>query len=166
MISRALLAFLLVCATGSTVWAQGTQVPFGGLKHDSAQPVEIASESLSLDQNAGTAEFVGSVVAGQAELRLTANRVLVEYAKEGDEITGKIRQLTAIGDVTLVNGTEAAEAERAVYTLTDGKVRMTGSVLLTQGKNAIAGEVLNINLNTGQAVFEGRVRTIFQSTDN
>ena len=39
---------------------------------------------------------------------------------------------------------------------------MTGDVILTQGKNALSGEKLLINLNDGTATIEGRVKTIFQ----
>lgn len=146
--------------------AQGTQVAFGGLKHDSSQPVEISADSLAVDQGAATAEFKGSVVAGQAALRISADRILVQYKTQGDQVTGEIHQMSAFGNVTLVNGAEAAEAEEAVYSVEDGNVRMSGNVLLTQGQNAIAGEVLKIDLNSGTAMFEGRVRTIFKSSDN
>ena len=166
MIVRPLITALFLAACAGAASAQGTQVAFGGLKHDSAQPVEIASESLAIDQNNGTAEFNGNVVAGQAALRLTADKVIVAYVTQNGNVTGKIDTLTASGNVTLVNGSEAAEGQMAVYTLTDGKVRMTGDVLLTQGQNAISGDVLNIDLNSGTALFEGRIRTIFQSSDN
>jgi lipopolysaccharide export system protein LptA len=38
---------------------------------------------------------------------------------------------------------------------------MTGSVLLTQGRNAIAGERLVLDLKAGTGVMEGRVKTVF-----
>jgi lipopolysaccharide export system protein LptA len=38
---------------------------------------------------------------------------------------------------------------------------MTGSVLLTQGQNALSSETLHIDLNTGTGQLEGRVQTIF-----
>ena len=163
---RPLVAVLALLIVPNFAFGQGAQVAFGGLKHDSSQPGEISADSLAVDQAKGTAEFKGSVVAGQAALRLTADRVLVEYATEGEKVTGEISKLSAYGNVTLVNGAEAAEGQEAIYTLEDGKVRMSGDVLLTQGQNAISGEVLNIDLNTGTALFEGRVRTIFQSSDN
>ena len=166
MIIRLLISVAALCAIVTSAQAQGTQVAFGGLKHDSTQPVEISSDSLAVDQSGGTAEFNGSVVAGQAALRLAADKILVEYLTRDGNATGEIHQLTATGNVTMVNGAEAAESDKAVYTLTDGKVRMTGNVLLTQGQNAISGEILNIDLNTGTALFEGRVRTIFQSSNN
>lgn len=152
------LAFAVAAVAGH---AQGTAVAFGGLQHDSSQPVEITAETLGVDQAAGTAEFKGDVVAGQGTLKLSAERVLVEYLT-GEGQTGEINTIRAFGGVTMTNGAEAAEASEAVYTVAEGLVRMTGDVLLTQGQNAIAGEALNIDLNTGTALFEGRVRTVFR----
>ena len=74
--------------------------------------------------------------------------------------------MVASGNVTLTNGGEAAEAARAVYVVASGTIEMSGNVLLTQGQNALAGEALSIDLGTGQAKIEGRVRTIFQSGGN
>jgi lipopolysaccharide export system protein LptA len=67
----------------------------------------------------------------------------------------------ATGGVTLVNGAETAEAQEAVYTISDGIVVMTGDVLLTQGTSAISGSRLNVDLNAGTGLMEGRVTTVF-----
>ena len=146
-------------------WAMAQEVPFGGIRHDSSLPVEITADTLGVDQGAGTAEFKGSVKAGQGTLRLSADRLLVEYAS-GEGSTGKIDRMLAFGNVTMSNGAEAAEAQEAVYTVSNGLVRMTGDVLLTQGQNAISGQVLNIDLNAGTALFEGRVTSVFQPSED
>lgn len=141
---------------------QGAQFPFGGLRGDPTQPVEIAADSLSVSQNDGSATFEGNVVIGQGEMRLSAAKVLVEYA-QGDETTkGRIKSLRASGGVTLVNGPDAAEAAEALYTIDDGTVLMTGSVMLTQGQNVISGEKMTVNLKDGTGQMTGRVRTILR----
>lgn len=142
------------------VLAQGTQVPFGGVKHDATLPVEITSDALQLDQAAGTAIFTGTVKVGQGEMRLAADRVEVFYV--GDTgASGAVERMEASGNVTLSNGTEAGEAQRATYRVAAGSVRMEGDVILTQGGNALSSQTLDIDLNTGTGVLEGRVRTIF-----
>lgn len=156
-------AALIWMASVALAVAQG--LPFGGLAHDSSQPVEISANSLSVDQTARTAEFQGGVVAGQGTLRLTADRLVVEYAAQEGGGTGEIRLMRAFGNVTMTNGGEAAESQEAIYTVVDGMMRMMGDVLLTQGDNAIAGNILNINLDAGTAVFEGRVTSVFASED-
>lgn len=148
-------------AAGAAV-AQGANLTFGGMQADTSAPVEVTADNLSVDQNANTATFEGNVVIGQGEMRLSAGRVLVVYAED----RSRIRRLEARGGVTLVNGAEAAEAERADYNIDDGTVVMTGNVLLTQGASALSAERMVVNLETGQAQMTGRVKTILQNGDN
>ena len=152
----------------SPVAAQGTQVPFGGLQIDSEQPVEIAADQLSIDQSNGNAVFEGSVKIGQGKMRLSADKVLVEYERrDSGGATGEISRLIATGNVILVNGPEVAQADAAEYLLAASKVIMTGSVVLTQGQNALSAERMVVDLATGNANLEGRVRTILQTgTEN
>jgi len=161
------LLILSCLSVGMASFAQETQVPFGGLKHDASQKIEIASDSLVVSQGNANAEFTGGVKAGQGTLKIEADRLLVEYGTASDgSVTGAIEIMSAFGNVVLSNGAEAAQAQEAVYRVADGQVRMTGDVILTQGRNAIAGNVLNINLDTGDAVFEGRVRTVLEPVEN
>lgn len=155
------LAALLVAALPGLAVAQGAQVPFGGLSHDASLPVEITADRLDLDQAAGTAVFIGTVKVGQGTLRLAADRLDVFYADDAAAGTGRVHRMVATGNVTLSNGTEAAEAESAVYEVAAGTIDMSGSVLLTQGQNALSSESLHIDLNTGTGQLEGRVQTIF-----
>ena len=69
--------------------------------------------------------------------------------------------MLATGNVTLSNGSEAAEAARASYVVATGIVEMEGDVLLTQGANALSSEKLRIDLTAGTGFLDGRVRTIF-----
>lgn len=148
----------------SPAWAQAT-VPFGGLQHDSSLPVEITADSLQVDQADGAASFIGNVVVGQGDMRITAGKVRVEYST-GAKTTGEIERLMASDGVTLVNGAEAAEAREAVYTIDTGKIVMTGNVILTQGLNALSADRLEVDLGSGQAVLSGRVKTIIRSGGN
>ena len=163
---RKLQLVLIGLTFASAALAQNATVAFGGLKHDNTLPVEITADELTVDQNTGTAIFIGNVVAGQGEMRLTAARVRVEYATQDGEPTGQIDRLLATGGVTLVNGPEAAESREATYAVSAGEVVMTGDVVLTQGANALAGEKLTVDLTTGTGRMSGRVRTIFQTGGN
>lgn len=159
---RSGLLALCIIASPLLAQAQTAQVAFGGLKQDTSLPVEVTSDELSVDQAAGTAVFSGSVIVGQGQMRLSADRVDVSYdtATGG---TGEISEMVASGNVVLVNGGEAAESQKAVYAVNDGTIVMTGSVLLTQGQNALSGEKLIIDLKTGAGTMQGRVKTIFQT---
>jgi len=149
------LCFAIVFA-GPAV-AQQADIRFGGLQQDTSLPVEVTSDSLSVDQASGAAVFTGNVMAKQGEMRLTAGTIRVEYTTDGDGID----RLIATDGVTLVSPTDAAEAAEAVYTIASGNVVMTGNVLLTQGRAAISGEKLTVNLKDGTGTMTGRVKTIF-----
>ena len=161
----ALVVSILVFSV-STATGQGTQVPFSGLQHDSSLPVEVASDQLDLNQADGTATFSGNVVIGQGDMRITAAKVEVFYAPQSNNSSGQISKMIATGGVTVVNGDEAAEAEKAVYSVVNATITMTGNAMLTQGKNALSSEKMTINLDSGTATMDGRVRSILQSGTN
>jgi lipopolysaccharide export system protein LptA len=156
-----LAAFALLVA--GPVEAQGTEIAFGGLKADTSQPVQVTADGLSVDQTDGNAVFTGNVVVTQGALKLTAAELHVEYATGADQ---KIERMHATGGVTLVNGTEAAQAQEAVYEVAAESVIMRGDVVLTQGKNAMSGQTLTVDLTTGKGRMEGRVTTILQPKKN
>jgi lipopolysaccharide export system protein LptA len=160
---RAVFLALLVMALPAMSIAQGTAVPFGGLKHDSSQAVEVSADKLQVNQSDGSAVFSGNVIIGQGTMRLSANKVVVEYSKGANR---KISKLHATGSVILVNGAEAAEANEAIYTIDSGNIVMTGNVILTQGQTALSSQRMVVDLNTGKATLEGRVKTILQTGGN
>ena len=154
---------LCIALLGMTpLLAQGTSLTFGTITQDTTAPVEVTSDELSVDQETGRAVFVGNVIVGQGKLRLAAQKVTVIYREAG----AGIERMIATGDVTLVSGLDAAEAERADYTIDSGEIIMTGNVLLTQGLSAIASDKMVIYLKNGTANMTGRVKTILQTGNN
>ncbi|MDO5603834.1 MAG: lipopolysaccharide transport periplasmic protein LptA [Paracoccus sp. (in: a-proteobacteria)] len=143
--------------------AAQTGTVFGGARADVSAPVEISADVLSVHQVTGRAEFTGNVLIGQGEMRLSADRVVVQYA-EGDR--SRIQTLEADGNVTLISAPDAAEAQRAVYDVATGKIVLTGNVLLTQGQNVLSGERVDVNLADGTAQATGRVRSVLQPGGN
>lgn len=143
--------------------AMAQQVAFGGLRADTKAPVEIVSDTLSVDQETGLAVFSGNVRAKQGEMRMSSAELTVEYMGED---RSKIHFLRAAGDVILVSPTEQAQSDAAVYDVTTGQMVMTGNVLLTQGGSVMAGTQLDVDLKTGTGQMQGRVRTILQPGGN
>lgn len=160
------VAALVFSVFSNLALAQGAQVPFAGLAKGESQTVEVAADGLEIDQAANSAVFIGNVVIGIGDLRLSADRVEVLYSTEEGAAIGAIRALRASGNVIFTSGGEAAESDTAIYEIEDGNVLMEGNVILTQGANALSGERLRIDLNAGTARMEGRVQTIFQTTGN
>ena len=152
------IAFTLVALSATA--QQGTQVGFGNPEHDSSAPVEVISDQLDVFRSEGKAKFTGNVVVTQGLMKLFGDIVDVEYAENAEGET-EIQWVHANGNVTLLNGVEAAEGDDAVYTVATGVVVMTGDVLVTQGENTLAGEKLTVQLDTGIGEMEGRVRVLF-----
>lgn len=138
--------------------AAQTNIDLGGITTNPKAPVEVAADSLSVDQETGTAIFEGNVVIGQGDLRIGASRAQVVY----DGANGNIASFEASGGVTFATATEAAEAQNANYDLINGKLVLTGDVILTQGPSALSADRMTIDVKTGNAQMEGRVRTVFQ----
>lgn len=148
--------------------AQGVSFDTGGPD----EPVEVTAERLSIERETGIAVFEGDVVVGQGPLRLAAERVEVEYG-EG----GRVARLTATGGVTLASGEDAAEAQEATYAVEAGEIVLSGEVVLTQGTGGggapgggaggatLAADRLRVDLATGRAELDGRVRTILPVGD-
>ena len=158
---RPLILSLVLTLGSASAYAQGANVAFGTFKADPTLPVEVTADSLSVNQADGSAQFDGNVLVGQGEMRLSANKVLVIYNQEA----GGIERLEATGDVVLVSGPDAAEADRAEYTIDSGVIVMTGNVLLTQGQNALTSDRMTVNLTDGTANMVGRVKTILNTGD-
>ncbi|NOE20323.1 lipopolysaccharide transport periplasmic protein LptA [Ruegeria atlantica] len=153
---------LALFAGAVTATAQEAQVAFGSANADPNLPVEVTSEILNVNQEDGSAEFLGNVVVIQGEMRLTAERVLVIYNEE----RSAIERMEATENVVLVSPPDAAEGDWAEYTIDSGVIVMKGNVLLTQGPSIISGDQMNANLTTGTATMTGRVKTILQQGNN
>lgn len=151
------LALMISILSALPVVAQ--TVAFGGMKADTSAPVEVSADQLSVNQTTGKAEFSGNVLIGQGQMKLSADKVVVQYV-QGD--TQKIDNLDATGNVTLVNGPDAAEAKQAIYEVASGNITLIGDVLLTQGQNVMSGERMVVNLSDGTAQVNGRVRSVLQ----
>lgn len=158
---RAGLIFLMLSLPVSA-FAQGLTVAFGDLQQDPDAPVEVSADSLTVDQADGSATFVGNVRIAQGTMRMAAKKVNVYYNAD----TQGISRLVGTGDVTIVNGADAAEAAEATYDLDAGTILMTGTVLLTQKLNSISADRMLVDLNTNSAEMHGRVKTVLKSGDN
>ena len=131
-----------------------TSLSLGGFSPDPEAPIEMVADRLTVNQLDGSAQFESNVVISQGNIHIAAELVTVTYLEDGG-----IDQLNATGGVTSVTQTESAEAETANYDLTNRQLVMSGGVLLTQGQRAISADKMSIDLETGAALMEGRVRT-------
>ena len=179
----ALLALFGLCAVGVSP-SQAQQA--GPLSNgDGKQPIEITSDTLTVEQQKQLATFSGNVDAVQGDLKLRADRLLVHYARQGgalqdgtrqgsdgqsgasaDPAGQSIRKIEAFGSVVLTSPTENAQGRQGVYDVVGGTMQLTGDVILTRGDNVIRGDRLDMDLNSGVSKVSAnqksdRVRALF-----
>lgn len=155
---RALLISVLALAPGLSV-AQGLQLGFGQSQQDTGLPVEVTADSLSVNQSDGSAVFEGNVDISQGDMRMTADKVNVHYLPDNSGID----KLVAKGNVLLVQGPDAAEANEAIYTIESGDVVMSGNVTVIQAATTISADRMVLNLENNTAQMTGRVKTVLKT---
>ncbi len=155
MLYPALVALCLVAA--SPMVAQ-TATGFGGVAHDSTQPVEAVSDRLSIDQSNGQAVFEGNVIIVQGDMRIAADRVEVLYSET--ETPRTVEKVIATGGVLITRGEDAAEGDWALYEISNSLLTMEGDVVVTQAGTTIAGDRMVMDMVSGNSTVDGRVRTV------
>lgn len=150
---RLICAFLLLPVAAAAQF----QVGFQGLSQDSDEPIEIAADEMTVNNDAGTALLTGNVIIIQGDMRLSANVVDVTYTEAGG-----IDVMVATGNVLFVTPEEEVESERAVYEVKNDMLFLTGDVLMLQGQNVISSDKMDVDIEKEVAFLEGRVRSIIQ----
>ena len=145
-----LLALLIPASSGAQSRADASK-----------QPVQYGADGGEYTPN-------GFALRGRAELTQGGNR-LRAGAIRGFAANGDLTRIEATGDVYFVTPDQSMKGDRAVYTLSDGNVVVTGDVILTQGKNVLTGNRLVYNVRTETARMEGgngRVQGVFYPQGN
>lgn len=146
-------ATVLALGLGGTALAQSRSSVSNQPIGFGADDGEMTNTSLSLRGNA-------EITQGQTRLR--ANAI------QGAVTDGELSRIEASGNVFYVTPNETIRGDRAVYTVANSTVVVTGDVILTQGQNVLTGGSLTYNVDTGQARIQGgggqnggRVRGVF-----
>ena len=153
-----LITVLLSTVCGALALSAQTTLSLDGFQSDPGASVEMLADRLTVSQTDGAARFEGNVVIAQGDMRLSADLVDVTYLEAGE-----IGLLSASGGVLLVSPTDSVQADSADYDFAGRQLRMRGNVLLNQGAISLSADLLTIDLDTGGAVMEGRVRTVLSS---
>lgn len=147
-------ALLLTLAVPAT---SGAQVRADASK----QPVQYGADG-------GEYTPTGFALRGRAELTQGGNRLRAD-AITGVTANGDLSRVEATGNVYFVTPDQSMRGDRAVYTLGNAEVVVTGDVVLTQGKNVLTGSRLVYNVRTETARMEGgggRVQGVFYPQGN
>jgi len=120
--------------------------------HNSNAPVDWDAQRIEVQDQQGKAILTGNVVARQAELTLTASRVVAAYSKKPST---HVDRLDASGGVVIKGPGETAKGAFGIYDLNQKIITMVGGVTLTRCDATVSGARLVYDLNSGRAVMDG-----------
>lgn len=126
-------------------------------------PIDIKSESMSLDYQNHSVLWVGNVHASQADAQLTSDQLRVNYF---DKDFKQMKDMVADGNVRLSQGTRWATGKHGVMDQTAHTVVLTGSPVAHDGNDQITGCKITVFLNTSQSVVECAHAVLFPHSDS
>jgi lipopolysaccharide transport protein LptA len=136
---------------------------FGGMQFgNSKSPIDIKSESMSLDYQNHSVLWVGNVHATQADAQLTSDQLRVNYL---DKDFKQMKDMVADGNVRLSQGTRWATGKHGVMDQTKRTVVLTGSPVAHDGNDQITGCKITVYLNTSQSVVDCAHAVLFPHSD-
>jgi lipopolysaccharide export system protein LptA len=121
--------------------------PFAGLEGGSNHgPINIKSEKMSFDYKNNAVVFVGHVHAVQSGSELTTDTLHVQMNKQS-----QIQEMIAEGNVRMSQGQRWATGDHAVLDENVHTLILTGSPVVHDGNDQIAGTKITVYLQTGKS---------------
>jgi lipopolysaccharide export system protein LptA len=152
---RPVLALALAGAGLLTIQQSGAQGLSG---HNTNAPVDYAADRIELQDKQDRVVLSGNVDIKQADLRLQAQRTIVNFSDAG---ALRIQRITATGGVRVNRQSEVATGDVAVYDFNRRIITMVGNASLKRGSDTLRGNRFVIDLNSGVSAAEGRVSGTF-----
>jgi lipopolysaccharide transport protein LptA len=132
--------------------------PLGLQFGNSKGPIDIKSESMSLDYQNHSVLWSGHVHANQANAQLTSDNLRVNYF---DKDFKDLKDMVADGNVRISQGTRWATGQHGVMDQTKRTMVLTGSPVVHDCANQITGKRITVFLDTSKSVVEGAHAVIF-----
>ncbi|PIE61936.1 MAG: hypothetical protein CSA29_00780 [Desulfobacterales bacterium] len=134
--------------------------------------LKVISDKMIAEQNAGVVEFIGNVKATQQDSTLVADsvRIFLKASESKQDNLSNIKKMVATGNVEYTAGDRKAMADKAVYTIADEVLVLTGKApkLLT-GNSWISGKKITLFRLDGRVMVESdrtkRVQAVFDAQD-
>jgi lipopolysaccharide export system protein LptA len=112
--------------------------------------LDIRADTLSLDGDARTAVFAGSVRLTRRSVSLTCDRLTATYGAGGEVVSAR-----AEGTVRLRRGAVSASAASAVLDLARAEVVLAGPALLQRAGDTIEGDRIVIAIDRERVTISG-----------
>ncbi len=142
---------LFLCTLCALLAIASHPVAAGAAADAEESPITIKSNELQADQANRTATFIGKVVAKQDDVTIHADKLVVRYAEGG----GEVEKVEAFGNVSIVQQNRIGTSQRAVYYNKEGKITLSGSPKVVQGKDMVTGREITYFINEDRSVVTG-----------
>ena len=157
------LIVILTCCYGSASHAE-KKINLNTKPLEIGGTIEVNSENLTIDSNAGTAIFSGNVEIVRGKITLKAQKIIVSYSID-KKSNQSLKEILAINDVVFIANDNLSQADKAKYNIENNTLELSGNVYVTQGSTKVSGNKVVINLNTGKGSISGRVKAILGSDE-
>lgn len=135
-------------------------------------PIDIVAEEMLLDQPGKKAIFQKSVEVIHGNMRVTSEKLEVLYLKpQNQNEEAGIDKILAKGHVRVVHGEDEATGDELMYLPSQGKVTLSGNVLMRRAGTVLKGQNLvydvstgHVNLNSGSK--KQRIKATFTPKQN
>ena len=128
------------------------------------QPILIKADQLISNNEKKFAEFIGNVVANQADFEITCDKLRIYYQgdlidteeksdnqEKSDDQGSMLKKIVATGNVNIVSSQYTAESEKVEYDTESMTITMTGeNSTVISGKNSIVGGKIILYRNDGR----------------
>lgn len=127
--------------------------------------VTITGDNFVVDDPHHQAIFSGNVLVKHTQLTLNADKVVADYATEGET---SIKSMIATGHVRIVTKDQTATGEKAVFDPKTSLLTLTGNVVVTTKSGQVESAALVVNVRKNTSTFSGggksgRVTGVFSS---
>lgn len=142
------LSLLLLCSLPAGAVSQPATAAQTARKDRSAKPINIKSDELKADNKGKTATFIGRVVARQDDVTIYADKLIIYYGEQEDEVD----KIEAIGSVRILQTNRIGTGGHALYENKIGKITLTINPKVTQDKDSVTGKVIVYYLDEERSV--------------
>jgi lipopolysaccharide export system protein LptA len=176
--------------------SSGGPFAFGSLGK-SKEPITVISDKLDYDYKANIVVYRGSVQVTQGDVKMVSDELTITLendnkndnpndkpaAKPQGETTasdppaaaappatdqGKVKEIVAVGNVRIDQGTRWAVGGRAIYEQQQRTLVLIENPVLHDGPNVVVGERVTVYLDENRSVVEGgqkRVKAVFHPNE-
>ena len=118
---------------------------------DTAQPIDIMSDSVESFTKENLILFKGNVTARQKDMVIYADSLEAVIIEDGKGI----EKVVAGGNVKIQQGLRIANCQKAIFYNLDKRVVLTGEPKLSEGDNTVSGEEIIFDMDQNRVEVKG-----------